>query len=111
MKALVGKYNAYPRENRHACYEELCDFKMERGQDAEDGFSRTEDLLKHSHRMEENSSDERYRDIVIQGLTGEYDYIRDTHHGDRMLGLEEMKTTTKSMYVGSLSRLDHDNVK
>ena len=43
-KALATKYNAYPRETRRACYEQLTNFRMEQGQDPEDFFFKIEDL-------------------------------------------------------------------
>ena len=58
--------------------------------------------------MQENILDERFQDIILQGLTDDYDYIRDTHHRDRTFGLEEMKNTMKNMYVDNLSRRDNN---
>lgn len=103
-KALSEKYNSYTRETRRAFHEELTNFSMEQGQDPEDFFSKIEHLWQRLDDMGETISDERFQDIILQGLPDDYRFIQDTHHRDRTFGLEEMKTTMRNMFIDTLSR-------
>ena len=103
-EALAEKYDSFTKETRRACYEELTTNKMAQGEDPDDFFTKMEDLRERLKDMGEIVSDERFEDIILQAISNDYDYVRQTSFRVRDFGLKEIKTTMRNMYIDSLSR-------
>ncbi|CAB1102163.1 unnamed protein product [Ectocarpus sp. CCAP 1310/34] len=77
---------------------------MAQGEDPDGFFITVEDVRQRPKDMVEIISDERFEDVILQAISNDYDYVRPTSFRVRHFGLEEIKTTMKSMYIDSLSR-------
>ncbi|CAN0586783.1 unnamed protein product, partial [Ectocarpus sp. 12 AP-2014] len=102
--ALAEKYDSHTKETRRACDEELTTNKMAQGEDPDDFFTKMEDLRERLKDMGEIVSDERFEDIILQAISNDYDYVRQTSFRVRDFGLNEIKTTMRNMYIDGLSR-------
>ncbi|CAN0602669.1 unnamed protein product, partial [Ectocarpus sp. 12 AP-2014] len=83
---------------------------MAQGEDPEDFFTTVEDLRERLKDLGEIISGERFEDIILQAISNDYDYVRQTSFRVRDFGLEEIKTTMKNMYIDSLSRTSTSSV-
>ncbi|CAN0354986.1 unnamed protein product, partial [Ectocarpus sp. 4 AP-2014] len=83
---------------------------MARGEDPDDFFTTMENLRERLKDMGAIISDERFEDIILQAISTDYDYVRQTSFRVRDFGLEEIKTTMKNMYIDRLSRTSTKSV-
>ncbi|CAN0028883.1 unnamed protein product, partial [Sphacelaria rigidula] len=103
-EALAEKYDSFTRETRRACYEELTTNKMAQGEDPDYFFTKMEDLRERLKYLGEIVWDKRFEDIILQAISNDYDYVRQTSFRVRDFGLKETKTTMRNVYIDSLSR-------
>ena len=75
---MYTNYNINNRESRQACYEKLVIFDMTQGQDPDDYTIKLMEIRGRLHEMGEQISDERFEDILLQGLTDDYDFVKMT---------------------------------
>lgn len=112
-KALTTKHNAYMRETRHVCSEQLADFRMEQGKTLKASSSKLktfESAYKPPCRRRFQTSGFRTSFSKVSPTTTATSRIP-MHHRDRTFRLEEMKTTMKNIKVGNLSRRDKKLVR
>lgn len=64
---------------------------MQRGQDPDDFFSTMKDLQLRLENMGDDVLGERFEDVILQAITNDYDYVRQTSFRVRDLELEGMK--------------------
>lgn len=92
---------------RQGCSAELCTVKMTQRQDPE-GFFRVDDLrTRLLPNIEEPASAERYKGVIQQAITDNYDHLRKIRLHDRKLGVEDTKSTMTSMCIDTLPNSSH----
>ena len=69
------KYNGHTKEARRACHEKLINSKMEPGQDPDDFFFVLDECRDLLEEMGQTVHDERYKDIIVQALSPEYESV------------------------------------
>ncbi|CAN0229426.1 unnamed protein product, partial [Laminaria digitata] len=74
--ALYAKYHNNSMEARRACYEKPVNVRMEQGQDPDDYIFKVLEVRGRLHEMGESISDERFEDILLQGLTDDYELVK-----------------------------------
>ena len=77
-KALYTKYNSNSKEARRAWDEKLVSFRIEGGQDPEDYTIKLMEIRRRLDQMGEKISDERFEDILLQGLTDDFEFVKMT---------------------------------
>ena len=102
--ALTSKYDGCTKEARRACHEKLTTLKMEDKQDPEDFFFKMDDLRQRLAEMGEVVSDERYEDIILQGITNDYDCVREASYRERDFDIERIQFMMRNLHTDSLSR-------
>ena len=106
---MYTKYNSNSKEARRACYEKLVTFRMEEGQDPVDYIIKLKEIQGRLHEMGEKISDERFEDILLQGLTDDYEFVKMTSFHSPNFGINEIQSMTRNLYIGRLSRPEHVN--
>ncbi|CAM9830362.1 unnamed protein product, partial [Laminaria digitata] len=76
--ALHAKHHNNSKEARRACYEKLVNVRMEQAQDPDDYIFKPLEVRGRLHEMGERISDERFEDILLQGLTDDYEFVKMT---------------------------------
>lgn len=101
-EALKAEYARCTKETRCASHEALINTIAEEWQDPDDFFFI---LDKYAHIVEnrEAVSDERFEDIVMQGITKDYDYVRYTNYRDPEFGLEEIQAILRRINIDDMS--------
>ena len=107
--ALYTKYNSNRKEARRACYEKLVSFRMEEGQNPDDYTIKLLEIGGRLHEMGEKSSDERFEDILLQGLTDDYEFVKMTSFHSPNFGINEITSMMRNLHIDRLSRLGHVN--
>ena len=108
--ALYTKYNSNSNEAWRACYEKLVSFRMEEGQDPDEPY--TIKLMEARGRLDEMGekiSDERSEDILLQGLTDDYEFVKMTSFHGPNFGIDEIQSMMRHLYIDRLSRPGHVN--
>ncbi|CAM9090813.1 unnamed protein product [Laminaria digitata] len=54
--------------------------------------------------MGERISDERFEDILLQGLTGDYEFVKMTSFHSPNFGIDDIQSMMRSLYIDRLSR-------
>ena len=57
------------------------------------------------HDMGEHISPDRFGDLILNALTPDYNFGRNTSFSDREFGLEDIKSTMRNIYADLLFRL------
>ena len=107
--ALYTKFNSNSKEARRACYENLVNFRMEQGQDPDDYTIKLTEIRGQLHEMGEKVSDERFEDILLQGLTDDYEFVKMTSFHSPNFGIDVIKSMMRNLYIDRLSRPGHVN--
>ena len=79
--ALYAKYHINTKEVRRASYEKLVNFRMEQGRDPDDHVFKPLEVRGRLNEMGERVSDERFEDILLQGLIENVEFGRMKHPG------------------------------
>ena len=103
-QALEEKYDAVSNATRQELYEELAKTKMKQDQDPDDFLYIMETARDRLHDMGEHITPERFGDLLLNALTPDYNFVRNTSFRDRDFGLEDIKSTMRNMYAYLLSR-------
>ena len=109
LNALYTKYNSNSKEARRACYEKLVSSRMEEEQDPDDFTIKLLEIRGRLHEMGEKISDERFEDILLQGLTDDYEFIKMTSFHSPNFGVNEVQSMMRSLYIDRLRRPGHVN--
>ena len=99
-----SKYNSNSKEARRACYEKLVSFRMEEGQDPDDYIIKLLEIRGRLHKMGEKISDERFEDILLQGLTDDDEFVEMTSFHSPIFGINEIQSMMRNLYIDRLSR-------
>ena len=107
---LYTKYNSNSKKSWRACYEKLVNFVMEQGQDSDDYAIKLMEIHIRLHEMGENISDERFKDILLQGLIDDYELVKMTSFHSRNFRTDEIQSMMmRILYIDQLSRPEHVN--
>ena len=107
--ALYTTYNSNSKGARRACHEKLVSFRMEEGQDPDDYTIKLIEIRGLLHKMGEKISDERFEDILLQGLTDDYEFVKMTSFHSQNFGIHEIQSMMRNLYIDRLSRPGHLN--
>ena len=107
--ALYIKYNSNSKEARRACYEKLVSFRMEGGLHPDDYSINLFEIRGRLNEMGEKISDERFEDILLQGLTDDYDVVKMTSFHSPNFGINEIQSMMTNLYIYRLSTPGHVN--
>ena len=95
--ALYTKYNSNSKETRRACYEKLVNFRIKEGQGPDDYTIKLMEIRGRLHEMGEKISNERFEDIVVQGLTDDYEFVKMTSFHSPNFGINEIQSTDEKL--------------
>ena len=59
--------------------------------------------------MGEKISDERFEDILLQGLTDDYEFVKTTRFHSPNFGIDDIQSMTRNSHIDRLSRTDNAN--
>ncbi|CAM9355662.1 unnamed protein product, partial [Sphacelaria rigidula] len=103
-EALVGKYEDFSKKRRRILMRQLDNIKMSPGQDPDVFLTKIYELRDQLVYMGEPISDDRLTDIVVEGLTDEYDRIKYDAERDPDFGISDIKVTMRNMYSNCVAR-------
>ena len=83
---------------------QLDGMEMVDGQDPDIFFTQLGELVQDLEVLGEHVSEERLADIVLQGMTSDYELVRFNAHKDPDYGLDEIQFTMRNMFVNEISR-------
>ena len=89
VERLVHRVQQQQQEER-ASYEKLVSSRMEKGSDSDDYTVKLINFRGRLHKMGEKSLDERFRDILLQGLTDDYEFANMTGFHSPNFGINEI---------------------
>ena len=102
--ALIEKYNGHTKEARRACHNKLVNTKTEPGQDSGDLFFVLDECRNLFEELRQTARDERYEDIILQGLSLNYERVRTASYDRRYFWLDDISAHgTHYFYVDNLS--------
>ena len=61
------------------------------------------------HEMGEKISDERFEDILLQGLTNDYEFVKMTSFHSPNFAINEIQSMMKHLYIDRLSKPGYVN--
>ena len=102
--ALEKKYNGNTKEARRAYHEYLHNIKMKSGDDPDDFLYTMDSYRERLKDMGQPVPDERYEDIILQALPGEYERVRTASYERRDFHLADIRGTMSALYIDCLSR-------
>ncbi|CAM9889260.1 unnamed protein product, partial [Laminaria digitata] len=102
--ALHAKYHNNNKEARRACYEKLANVLMQQGRNPDDYIFKLLDVRGRLHEMGERSSDERFEDILLQGLTDDYEFVKMKSFDSPNFGIDDIQSMMRNLYIDRLSR-------
>ena len=82
-KALQEKYDVVSNATHQELYDELAKTKMKQGQDRDDFLYIMETARDRLHDMGEHIFPDRFGDLVLDALTPDYNFVRNTSFRDR----------------------------
>ena len=91
MERFVRLIRQQCKEARRACYGNLVNVRMEQGQDPHDYTFKLIEVRWRRNGMGERILDERFEDIVLQGLTDDYEFVEMTRFHSRNFGIDDLK--------------------
>lgn len=77
---------------------------MKEGQDPDDYTFKLLEVRGRLHEMGEKISDERSEDILLQGLTNDYEFVKMTSRRSPNFGIDEIQTIMRTLYIDRLAR-------
>ena len=77
---------------------------MKQGPDPDAFLYTMETARDRLHDMGEHISPKRFGDFILNALTPDYNFVRNTSIKDREFGLEDIKSTMRNIYADLLSR-------
>ena len=83
---------------------------MEQAQNPDDYFILLDQRRARLAENEEVISDKRFEDIMLRGITSDFDYIRNTSYRDPNFGLKDTQSTMRRMYIDDLSCKDKPKI-
>ena len=95
-RALL-KYENNSTQRRRTLMRKLDNFKMEDGQDPDMFFVQVKQLADDLENMGEPISKHRVMDIILSGMTNEYELIQFQAMKDSEFSLDDLKFTMRSM--------------
>ena len=107
--ALYTKYNSNSKEARRACYEKLVSFRMEEGQGPDDYTITVIEIRRRLNELGEKQSDERFDDILLQGLNDYYGFVKMTNVHSPNFIINDIQSMIRNLYIDRLSRPGHVN--
>ena len=102
--ALYTKYNSNSKEGRRTCYEKLASFRMEEGQYPDDYTIKLMEVRRRLHEMAEKIADKRFADILFQGLTDDYEFVKMTSFHSPNFSINEIQSLMRNLYIDRYSR-------
>ncbi|CAM9895274.1 unnamed protein product, partial [Sphacelaria rigidula] len=103
-EALISKYQNSSKQRIRILMRELNNVSMSPGQDLDTFLSKVYQLRDELDNVGEAISEERLTDIVIEGLTSEYDLIKCNAERDPDLSIQSIETTMQNMYANRMAR-------
>ena len=107
--ALYTEYSSNSKESRRASYEKLVNFGMQQGQDHDDNTIKLMEIRGRLHEMGEKISDETFEDILLQGLTDDYEFVKMTSFHSPNFGIDEIQSMMRNLYIDRLLRPGYVN--
>ena len=107
--ALYTKYNSNSKERRRACYEKRASFRMKEGQYPDDYTIKLMEVRKQLHEMADKTADKRFEDILLQGLTDDYEFVKMTSFHSPNFSINEIQSLMTNLYIDRYSRPEHVN--
>ncbi|CAN0018277.1 unnamed protein product, partial [Sphacelaria rigidula] len=102
--ALISKYQNSSKQRTRILMRELNSVTMSPGQDPDTFLSKVYQLRDELDNVGEAISEERLADIMIEGLTSEYDLIKYNAERDPDLSIQSIETTMRNMYANRVAR-------
>ena len=90
---LEEKYDAVSNATRQELYDELAKTKMKQDHDPDDVLYIMETARDRLHDMGVHISPNRLGDLLLNALTPDYKFVRNTSCGDHEFGLADIKST------------------
>ena len=103
-KELSEKYLYKSKEIRRALLQQLSATNMTPGQDPDEYFLQATLIRGELAEMGEPVSDERFQDIMVQGLSKDYEHIKHATHRDDTYTIEQIQHTMRNFYMDEESR-------
>ena len=79
-------------------------FRMEQGQDPDDYTFKLLEVRGQLHEMGEKISDERFEDILVQGLTDVFEFVEMMSFHSPNFGIGDIQSMMRNLYIDRLSR-------
>ena len=83
--------------------------RMEQGQDPDDYTFKLLGVRGRLHEMVEKISDERFEDILLQGLTDGYEFVKMTSFHSSNFDIDDIQSMMRNLYIDRLSRSGNVN--
>ena len=103
-QALLVKYENNSTQRRRTLKRKLDNSKMEDGQDPHVFFVQVEQLADDLERMGEPTSKHRGMDIILSGMTDEFEQIQFQAMKDSEFSQDDLKFTMRNIYVNGLHK-------
>ena len=107
--ALHAKYDNNRKEARRACHEKLVNVRMQQGQDPDDYIFKLLEVRGRLHETGERTSDERFEDILLQGLTDHFTFVRMASFHSPNFGIDDIQSMMINLYTDRLSKPGNTN--
>ena len=98
-QALLVKYENNSTQRRRTLMRKLDNFKMEDGQDPDMFFVQVKQLADDLENMGEPISKHRVMDIILSGMTNEYELIQFQAMKDSEFSLDDLKFTIMDIII------------
>ena len=106
---LVKKYDYQSDEVIRTLRAKLEQIRMEPGEDPDEYFLKAARYRAELRRMDEPITDRHFKDIIIQGISSEYDNIKFCVYRDPTFNLDEIQSTMRNVYRDDILRRDSKN--
>ncbi|CAM9555616.1 unnamed protein product, partial [Sphacelaria rigidula] len=103
-EALVGEYENSSKQRRRILMRQLDNIKMSPGQDPDVCLTKIYELRDQLVYMGEPISDDRLTDIVVEGLTDEYDRIKYNAERNPDFSIFGIEVTMRNMFSNRVAR-------
>ena len=82
---------------------------MEEGHDPDDYAIKLMKIRGRLHEIEEEILQERLEDIILQGLTDDYEFVKIARFHSPNFGINEIQSMMRNLYIDRLSRPGHED--
>ena len=106
---LVKKYDYQSDEVIRTLRAKLEQIRMGPGEDPDMYFLKAARYRAELLRMDEPITDRHFKDIIIQGISSEYDNIKFCVYRDPTFNLDEIQSTMRNVYRDDILRRDSKN--